>query len=78
LVASVKQLIIEGKVIMTNVVNTVKSVSQKVYNNGKTYAENVKEGIFLPAKALKNHQEVMDKLDANDKKMDLILSKLSK
>ena len=61
---------------MANVVNTVKSVSQKVYNNGKTYAENVKEGIFLPAKALKNHKEIIDSIAVLDKKMNEILTKL--
>ena len=63
---------------MTDVVNAVKNGATKVYKNGLTYAQNIQNGVFLPTKALKNHKEVMDKLDANDKKMDLILSKLSK
>ena len=63
---------------MTNMVQEVQNVANKVYKNGLTYAQNIQNGVFIPAKALKNHKEVMDKLDGNDKKMDLILSKLPK
>ena len=63
---------------MTNMVQEVQNVANKVYKNRLTYAQNIQNGVFIPAKALKNHKEVMDKLDANDKKMDLILSKLPK
>ena len=63
---------------MTDKVQTVKDVATKIYKNGLTYAQNVQNGVFIPAKALKNHKEIMDKLNANDTKMDLILSKISK
>ena len=63
---------------MTDIVQEVQKVANKVYKNGLTYAQNIQNGVFIPAKALKNHKELMDKLDANDKKMDLILSKISK
>ena len=63
---------------MATTVDTIKDAVQKTYKNGLTYAQNIQNGVFIPAKALKNHKEVMDKLDANDKKMDLILSKISK
>ena len=63
---------------MTDKVQVVKDVANKVYKNGLTYAQNIQNGVFIPAKALKNHKEIMDKLNANDTKMDLILSKISK
>ena len=63
---------------MTDKVQAVKDVATKIYKNGLTYAQNVQNGVFIPAKALKNHKEIMDKLNANDTKMDLILSKISK
>ena len=63
---------------MTDTVQVVKNAAQKIYKNGLTYAQNVQNGVFIPAKALKNHKEIMDKLNANDTKMDLILSKISK
>ena len=63
---------------MADKVQVVKDVANKVYKNGLTYAQNIQNGVFIPAKALKNHKEVMDKLNANDTKMVLILSKISK
>jgi len=63
---------------MTDKVQVVKDVANKVYKNGLTYAQNIQNGVFIPAKALKNHKEIMDKLNANDTKMDLILSKITK
>ena len=63
---------------MTDVVNAVKNGATKVYKNGKTLAENVQSGLFVPPKALKNHKEVMDKIDSVEKKMDLILSMIPK
>ena len=63
---------------MADIVKEVQQTADKVYENGKTFLQNIQEGIFIPPKHLKNHKEVMDKLDANDKKMDLILSKISK
>tara|TARA_R100001530_G_scaffold99067_1_gene68866 strand:+ start:568 stop:762 length:195 start_codon:yes stop_codon:yes gene_type:complete len=63
---------------MTDVVNAVKNGANKIYKNGKTLAENVQSGLFIPPKALKNHKEVMDKIDSVEKKMDLILSMIAK
>ncbi len=63
---------------MTDVVNAVKNGANKIYKNGKTLAENVQSGLFVPPKALKNHKEVMDKIDSVEKKMDLILSMIAK
>ncbi len=70
---------------MTDVVNAVKNGATKVYKNGLTYAQNIQNGVFLPTKALKNHKEVMDRMnaiekkqDAQDKKLDLILSIIAK
>ena len=70
---------------MTDVVNAVKNGANKIYKNGKTLAENVQSGLFVPPKALKNHKEVMDRMnaiekkqDAQDKKLDLILSMITK
>ena len=31
----------------------------KLYRNGKTYAQNVADGTFIPVKHLQNHKEVM-------------------
>tara|TARA_Y100000593_G_C4175642_1_gene269287 strand:- start:227 stop:406 length:180 start_codon:yes stop_codon:yes gene_type:complete len=56
----------------------VKETVNKVYDNTMTYAQKIQNGIFIPKKALQNHTEVMDRLDSQDKKMDLILSKLPK
>ena len=63
---------------MTDKVQTVKDVATKIYKNGLTYAQNVQNGVFIPAKALKNHAELKADLKALDNKMDLILSKISK
>ena len=49
---------------MTDVVNAVKNGANKIYKNGKTLAENVQSGLFVPTKALKNHKEVMDRMNA--------------
>ena len=74
---------------MSDIVKDVQKVANKVYKNGLTYAQNIQNGVFIPARALKNHKEVIDKLDAFSKKIDnsiekndemikLILSKISK
>jgi len=63
---------------MTTTVNAIKNGANKIYKNGKTLAENVQSGLFVPPKALKNHKEVMDKIDSVEKKMDLILSMIAK
>lgn len=31
----------------------------KFYRNGKTYAQNVADGTFIPVKHLQNHKEIM-------------------
>jgi len=61
---------------MTDKVQSVKDVATKIYKNGLTYAQNVQNGVFIPAKALKNHKEVMDSIATLDKKMSEILTKL--
>ena len=43
---------------MTNIVQEVQNVANKVYKNGLTYAQNIQNGVFIPAKALKNHAEL--------------------
>ena len=70
---------------MTDVVNAVKNGANKIYKNGKTLAENVQSGLFVPPKAWKNQKAVMasmnaseTKQDAQDKKLDLILSIIAK
>ena len=63
---------------MTDKVQAVKDVATKIYKNGLTYAQNVQNGVFIPAKALKNHAELKADIKALDTKMDLILSKISK
>ena len=63
---------------MTDTVQVVKNAAQKIYKNGLTYAQNVQNGVFIPAKALKNHAELKADIKALDTKMDLILSKISK
>ena len=39
---------------MTDIVQEVQKVANKVYKNGLTYAQNIQNGVFIPAKALKN------------------------
>ena len=63
---------------MVDTVQAVKQAANKIYKNGLTYAQNVQAGVFIPAKALKNHKEVIDSLNALDNKMSEILTKLSK
>ena len=38
---------------MTDIVKEVQNVANKVYKNGMTYAQNIQNGVFIPAKALK-------------------------
>jgi len=40
-------------------INTEKETKQKLYNNGKTYAQNIADGTFIPVKHIQNHKEVM-------------------
>jgi len=43
---------------MSDIVKDVQKVANKVYKNGLTYAQNIQNGVFIPAKALKNHKEI--------------------
>ena len=36
----------------------------KFYRNGKTYAQNVADGTFIPVKHLQNHKEIMAEVKA--------------
>jgi len=38
---------------------TETETKQKLYNNGKTYAQNIADGTFIPVKHIQNHKEVM-------------------
>jgi len=38
---------------------TETETKQKIYNNGKTYAQNIADGTFIPVKHIQNHKEVM-------------------
>mgnify|MGYP003632518821 CR=1 FL=1 len=50
---------------------------QKIYKNGNTYAQNVKEGFFIPIKHIKNHQEVCQRIDKLEQMLVSISEKLS-
>ena len=48
---------------------TKAETKQKVYNNGKTYAQNIADGTFIPVKHIQNHKEVMIRscwIESND------------
>ena len=38
---------------------TETETKQKLYNNGKTYAQNIADGTFIPVKHIQNHKEIM-------------------
>ena len=38
---------------------TETETKQKLYNNGKTYAQNIADGTFIPVKHIQNHKEVI-------------------
>ena len=40
-------------------INTETETKQKLYNNGKTYAQNIADGTFIPVKHIQNHKEIM-------------------
>jgi len=43
-------------------VGTDKAKAPKLYNNGKTYAQNIADGTFIPVKHIQNHKEVMNEV----------------
>ena len=43
-------------------VGTDKAKAPKLYNNGKTYAQNIADGTFIPVKHIQNHKEVMSEV----------------
>ena len=64
---------------MADIVQEVQKVANKVYKNGLTYAQNIQNGVFIPAKALKNHAEMKDLVNARfDSLESLIKDKMSK
>ena len=50
----------------------------KVYNNGKTYAQNIADGTFIPVKHIQNHKEVMSEVAELKAMMANIVEKLAK
>ena len=40
-------------------IKTETEAKQKLYNNGKTYAQNIADGTFIPVKHIQNHKEIM-------------------
>ncbi|MDA0764120.1 MAG: hypothetical protein O3A39_06765 [Proteobacteria bacterium] len=52
--------------------------SVKLYKNGKTYAQNVKDGTFIPIKHLQNHKELVSKVDKLEQMLVTITEKLSR
>lgn len=50
----------------------------KVYNNGKTYAQNIADGTFIPVKHIQNHKELMGRIDSLESLINSLVTKLSK
>ena len=50
----------------------------KFYRNGKTYAQNVADGTFIPVKHIQNHKEVMTEVAELKAMMANIAEKLAK
>ena len=64
---------------MADIVKEVQQTADKVYENGKTFLQNIQEGIFIPPKHLKNHAEMKDLVNARfDSLESLIKDKMSK
>tara|TARA_R100000231_G_scaffold125175_1_gene95502 strand:- start:1427 stop:1612 length:186 start_codon:yes stop_codon:yes gene_type:complete len=57
---------------------TDKAKAPKLYNNGKTYAENIASGTFIPVKHIQNHKEVMAEVAELKAMMANIAEKLAK
>ncbi len=59
-------------------VGTDKAKAPKLYNNGKTYAQNIADGTFIPVKHIQNHKEVMTEVAELKAMMANIAEKLAK
>ena len=59
-------------------VDTKESKQPKLYNNGKTYAQNIADGTFIPVKHIQNHKEVMNEVAELKAMMANIVEKLAK
>ena len=59
-------------------VGTDKAKAPKLYNNGKTYAQNIADGTFIPVKHIQNHKEVMTEVAELKAMMANIVEKLAK
>tara|TARA_R100000084_G_scaffold98666_1_gene52778 strand:+ start:462 stop:653 length:192 start_codon:yes stop_codon:yes gene_type:complete len=56
---------------------TKAETKQKVYNNGKTYAQNIADGTFIPVKHIQNHKEVMTEVSEIKAMMSNIAQELA-
>ena len=59
-------------------VGTDKAKAPKLYNNGKTYAQNIADGTFIPVKHIQNHKEVMSEVAELKAMLANIAEKLAK
>ena len=59
-------------------VDTKESKQPKLYNNGKTYAQNIADGTFIPVKHIQNHKEIMTEVAKLKAMMANIAEKLAK
>lgn len=59
-------------------VGTDKAKAPKLYNNGKTYAQNIADGTFIPVKHIQNHKEVMSEVAELKEMLVNIAEKLAK
>ena len=59
-------------------VDTKESKQPKLYNNGKTYAQNIADGTFIPVKHIQNHKEVMSEVAELKAMLANIAEKLAK
>ena len=59
-------------------VGTDKAKAPKLYNNGKTYAQNIADGTFIPVKHIQNHKEIMSEVTELKEMLVNIAEKLAK
>ncbi len=59
-------------------VDTKETKQPKLYNNGKTYAQNIADGTFIPVKHIQNHKEIMTEVAELKAMMANIVEKLAK
>ena len=58
-------------------IKTETETKQKIYNNGKTYAQNIADGTFIPVKHIQNHKEVMTQVSEIKDMMSNIAEELA-